>query len=574
MMYDSPLAVLVVDADRTGADCACRMLSAKASPSESIRVLAASSIADALSIVGTESVDVALLEAPPDEVSMLDAVRRLRGAAPDLPIVVAADESRESLASQAVHAGAQDYVIKGVDDARVVQRALRHAVERASLARAHDALLYREHHARLAAEEARSEADRARTRAESIERQATFLAGATLGSSLDARATLATTTRLAVPMLGECAVGFLAEDDGTVDVVEAVHGPQPDCDRVRTMARAMCRGVDIDGLLARARRHGHLVLSDAPATVPAHHCMLVPLAARGRVLGALGLIVPAESHTYDAADLALAQAFADRAAIALDNAKLYEASCRAIRTRDHVLGIVSHDLRNPLSAIGMCTTALQNDAGLTTGERRRLVGTIRESVNWTQRLIADLLDVASIEAGKLSVVTRLTDPIVIISRALDLFELGLEGRVIRLADDVPDILPPINGDEQRILQVLANLIANALKFTPPRGRVTLGVEAMDDAVAFRVSDNGPGIAPEHLEHIFDWFWRASHERAERGTGLGLAIAKGIVDAHGGHLTVESVAGHGATFSFTIPRVARVVNPAQALTSEDAALVPA
>jgi signal transduction histidine kinase len=89
-----------------------------------------------------------------------------------------------------------------------------------------------------------------------------------------------------------------------------------------------------------------------------------------------------------------------------------------------------------------------------------------------------------------------------------------------------------------------------------------------------VSDNGPGIAPEHLEHIFDWFWRASHERAERGTGLGLAIAKGIVDAHGGRLTVESVAGHGATFSFTIPRATRVVNPAQALTSEHGALVPA
>ena len=123
---------------------------------------------------------------------------------------------------------------------------------------------------------------------------------------------------------------------------------------------------------------------------------------------------------------------------------------------------------------------------------------------------------------------------------------------MRLAPNVPEWLPAIVSDEERILPVLANLISNARKVTPPGGTITLGADVADGAVRFSVADAGPGIAPEHRQRIFDWFWRASHERAERGTGLGLAIAKGIVDAHGGHIEVESTPGHGATFSFTIP----------------------
>ena len=419
-------------------------------------------------------------------------------------------------------------------------------------------------------EDSQSSANRPRAESDGIQRRATFLAdaGAVLGSSLDARGTLATTTRLAVPTLGECAVGFIVNDDGSVDVVEAVRGQAPSVDRLLAMARAMASVGDVATLLVRATRLGHVVLSDAiqapeapplaPAdvVVAAGHCMLVPLRARGHVLGVLGLLAPNRARYYTPADLSLVQAFAARGAMAMDNARLYEASRRATRTRDQVLGIVSHDLRNPLSAIGMCAAALGDDATLTSLERQRLVATIRDSVDWTHRLLADLLDIASIEAGRLSIVPRPIDPIVVISRALELFELSAEGRVIQLADDVPDTLPTIIGDEQRILQVLANLIANALKFTPPHGRVTLGAAVRGGEVVFRVSDTGPGIAPEHLGHIFDWFWRASHERAERGTGLGLAIAKGIVDAHGGHLTVDSTPGHGATFSFTIPRAAR------------------
>ena len=224
----------------------------------------------------------------------------------------------------------------------------------------------------------------------------------------------------------------------------------------------------------------------------------------------------------------------------------------ASRTRDRVLGIVSHDLRNPLSAIGLCANALQSPNTLSSAERQRLVSTIRDAVEWTQRLLGDLVDVTSIEAGRLSIHARRIDPIVLLGKALDLFERGANGVVVRLADDVPDSLPEIAGDEERILQVLGNLISNARKVTPVYGSITLGAVLTDGGVRFSLADTGPGIAPEDRAKIFDWFWRASHERARRGTGLGLPIAKGIVEAHGGRIDFESTLGKGTTFSFTIP----------------------
>jgi signal transduction histidine kinase len=239
-------------------------------------------------------------------------------------------------------------------------------------------------------------------------------------------------------------------------------------------------------------------------------------------------------------------------ASAVDNARLYEASRRATRTRDHVLAIVSHDLRGPLAAIGVCAAALDRRDRVTTQERQHLASRIHEAVRSTERLLGDLVDVASIEAGHLSMQLRRADPILILGRALDLFEHSASEVPVQLASDVAERLPAVEADDVRILQVLGNLISNARRFTPPGGSITLGAGATGDRVRFFVSDTGQGIAPEHTAHIFDWFWRASHDRAERGTGLGLAIAKGIVEAHGGRIDVESAPGRGSTFSFTVP----------------------
>lgn len=229
------------------------------------------------------------------------------------------------------------------------------------------------------------------------------------------------------------------------------------------------------------------------------------------------------------------------------------AAQHATRARDEILGIVSHDLRNPLSAISMCASALEDSITEPQESVRYLIETVQESAAWMNRLIEDLLDIANIETGHLSITTH-AEPVAEIFASLEaMFGAAAdEAGVVFAIEAAPD-LPLVLADRERILQVLANLVANALKFTPAGGEIRVSASAEDDVVRLTVSDTGCGIPPEHLPHLFDRFWQARRSAAERGTGLGLAISKGIVEAHGGRLQVESDVGAGSTFSFTLPR---------------------
>ena len=182
--------------------------------------------------------------------------------------------------------------------------------------------------------------------------------------------------------------------------------------------------------------------------------------------------------------------------------------------------------------------------------RDRVVG-IRDAVTQMQRLRQDLLDVASIEAGRLSVEPEPHDPATLLAEAREMFgpvaaEHGVE-LVLRPAEP----LPAVRVDRSRMLQVLGNLIGNAVKFTPREGRITLAAAVAADGVCLSVSDTGTGIPAEHLPHVFDRFWKV-REGNRHGAGLGLAIARGIVEAHGGEIRVESTPGVGTTFSLTLP----------------------
>jgi PAS domain S-box-containing protein len=222
----------------------------------------------------------------------------------------------------------------------------------------------------------------------------------------------------------------------------------------------------------------------------------------------------------------------------------------AARQRDEMIEIVSHDLRNPLAAISMCAGALA-DESTPPDEREHLAETVRESVELTQRLISDLLDITSIEAGRLSINKRPFDPMITLARALSLFELPVARHSLRLQASGEEHLPELHGDPDRILQVLANLIGNAIKFTRAGGTISVGAESQNGAVLFSVSDTGVGIAPEHVPLVFERRWHGVDLR-ERGSGLGLAIARGIVEAHGGRIWVETEVGRGSTFRFTVP----------------------
>lgn len=280
--------------------------------------------------------------------------------------------------------------------------------------------------------------------------------------------------------------------------------------------------------------------------------LLLPLVAREHVLGVLSIFRLRPARPFSEADQEIARELALRAAFALDNARLYQTAQQATIARDHALGVVSHDLRNPISAIGMCARALLAATAAEDTERRGLVTTIVDSTELTQRMIRDLLDVASIEVGRLSVERRQVAIAPVLERAVELFRREATERGVTLWLTPTVILPEAMGDEHRLVQVLANLLGNAMRFTERGGEVTVAATKTSGFLEISVRDTGPGIPATELPRIFDRFWSVRRNAPKGGTGLGLAIARGIVEAHGGRLWAESEVGKGSTFRFTVP----------------------
>ena len=238
--------------------------------------------------------------------------------------------------------------------------------------------------------------------------------------------------------------------------------------------------------------------------------------------------------------------FTDMTEIRAAEAALQE----AVRARDEVLAVVSHDLRNPIGTIAAAVELL-SDVSLPQdrqGEHLEIIGRAAHRAN---RLIQDLLDVATIEAGRLSVRTKSVDIVELVEEVGSQMRLGADLEGVELSVNVPADLPAVEADRDRIHQVLSNLIGNGLKFTPSGGQVAVAAERVPGGVSVTVSDTGPGIEAEMKEHLFDRFWRG-HGTNLRGAGLGLAIVKGILEAHGTEIDVETEVGRGSAFSFTLP----------------------
>jgi signal transduction histidine kinase len=219
--------------------------------------------------------------------------------------------------------------------------------------------------------------------------------------------------------------------------------------------------------------------------------------------------------------------------------------------------MVSHDLRNPLGAIFMCTSIL-----LRTEERpgsRQEIERIQRSAERMNRLIGDLLNVASIEAGQLTVDTKSCPVDPMVEETVGAHQAKARAKGLRLEREVPGALVAVECDRERILEVFGNLLDNAIKFTPEGGSIKVGAEKRGEQMLFSVADNGSGIGADELSHVFDRFWQAK-KTARLGTGLGLSIAKGLVEANGGKLWVESQIGVGSTFFFTLSTSPEVAEP--------------
>ncbi len=229
----------------------------------------------------------------------------------------------------------------------------------------------------------------------------------------------------------------------------------------------------------------------------------------------------------------------------------------AVIAREDMLGIVSHDLRNPANAVKMLVRSMLDEEAsdqLPVSITERLI-VILQAAEQMDTLIQDLLDTTRLAGGRLSVNLRSADANDISSRSVAALRPLADAGRVALANVLPDALPRIFADPERIAQLLSNLLGNAIKFTPPGGTVTLSAQIDSDDILFVVRDTGDGIPADQLAHVFERFYQAPHtsrSSIRHGAGLGLPISRGIVDAHGGSIWIESTPGLGTTVRFSLP----------------------
>jgi PAS domain S-box-containing protein len=396
-----------------------------------------------------------------------------------------------------------------------------------------------------------------------------FLAdlGSALVSTIDDRETVEIVAHRVVADLADCCSIETLDEDGRLYDWAVVHR-----DAVKA---AICREleeVQFDpsrpyvGSTVRETRQPLLIRDVTPAYIDAmaqnedqrrlthelgvRSMIALPLAAHGGVVGSLVLMSTTPGRTFSEKDIPFAEAVAMRAALAVEKARLYRIAQHAIHMREDVLSVVAHDLRNPLGTILMQTALLRRRTD--NDDRSRKPGEVIErAATRMNRLIQDLLDVARMEGGQLAIDRERLSTRQVIADAVQAQQSLAAAAAMELRVDAAKDLPDLWADCNRVLQIFENLVGNAIKFTEPGGRITVGAVPGEGHVLFWVADTGTGIAPEHVPHLFERLWQAS-KAGQHGAGLGLPIVKGIVEAHGGHIWVETRVGAGSTFFFTIP----------------------
>jgi PAS domain S-box-containing protein len=370
-----------------------------------------------------------------------------------------------------------------------------------------------------------------------------------LSSSLDYDHTLSAVAKLAVGAIADaCSIAVFASEAGTPErvVTEVAPGRTALCKRLKEATATHAR------LLFDSAAEPEKLLADVPGPslreMGVHSRMLLPLEVRGKRVGQIALVREASSGRYAATDVPLAKEIALRAASAIENALLYARATQALREREDLLAFVSHDLGNALNAIRLCVGLLEQETS--DGVRKQAVR-IGTACDRATRLIRDLLTSAALEAGAFALADLVPEaPSALVSAALADADPLATAKAIRLEAHVPEGLPDVRVDRERVLQVLANLLENGIKFSPHGGSVKIDTAFDDAAVTFSVKDSGPGIRDEDVSRLFDRYWRGRGNVP--GTGLGLCIAKGIVERHGGSIRGSNMSGGGGLFEFTLP----------------------
>jgi PAS domain S-box-containing protein len=396
-------------------------------------------------------------------------------------------------------------------------------------------------------------------------------ASAVFSASLDYETALSNVVRMSIPRLADCCVVDMVDDDGVLDRAAAAHidhskedvlwglGKMPG-DRnaafgkskvIRTGRSELYANVTDSLISAIAQDADHLrVLRE----LGFKSYMCIPMLVRGKPIGAVGFMRVRQGQRYTLADLALAEEFTDRAAVAIDNAMLYTKEQEANRLKDEFLAIVSHELKTPLTpilgAMYRLRSIRQDDQDV-----QKAVDMVERNAQRQSRIIDDLLDVSRLTTGRLEFNHRSTDVATIVNAAVDLARPASKAMGISIDVNLAATIRPIWGDPDRLQQALWNLLSNSIKFSHTGEQITVRAESDHNAVRISVTDEGEGIPEDFLPHVFDIFRQAGRftTRKHQGMGLGLSIVRHIVQQHGGTVKAESGgAQRGSRFVIELP----------------------
>lgn len=430
---------------------------------------------------------------------------------------------------------------------------------------------------RIRAEAAKAEAEAARERSALLAETSNVLA-----ASFDRAEIFTALARVLVPRLADCLIVDVAEEDGALQPIVIVHREAETEGQIQKYRADFPMRLDEPSAVSMTLKGGvPLVCTDfGPAEIAAfartpaeaealrplgiRSYLVLPLQARGRTLGGMCL-ASTTARRFGDADLPFAEELAQRAALALDNSRLYDEARVARATaeaanaaKDRFLAMLSHELRTPLSPV-LHAVALLVEEDACPVSMRGTLETIRRNVQLEARLIDDLLDLARIRNGKLQLHLESADAHDLLRRAAEICQPEIEAREQRLTLDLRAESTALHADPARIQQIFWNLLNNAIKFTPPAGRITLRTWNENDTLRVEVADSGIGIAAERLDKVFDAFEQA-HGALSSGLGLGLAICRALTSLHGGSIEARSGGiGQGATFAVTLPVSRELLN---------------
>lgn len=395
-----------------------------------------------------------------------------------------------------------------------------------------------------------------------------------LNSSLDYEVTLKSLSHVAVPGLADWCTIDIVEENGKMHCLGAAHTDPIREPLVQELSRRYWTEFAAPNHVAtrvlktgksEARYEYAESAQSAQIYKPEHRellrrlgvnsVMVVPLIARQQTIGVMMLVAARPGHYFVPADLEIAEELAHRAALAIDNARLYREAQEAIKAREEFLSVAAHELKTPITGlkgyVQLLTRQLNKTGTLDPQRAKQALSMINQQSDKIIHLLAQLLDISRIESGRLVLETRPTELRRLIDEAVAVAQMNTAKH--RLEVEAPAEIVAL-VDPMRFEQVIVNLLDNAIKYSPEGGQIRLEMTLPDlDTIHLTITDQGLGIPPEHRPHIFDRFYQAHQRNYLSGMGLGLYITRQIIELHGGSIEAEFPEEGGTRFIIRLPR---------------------